>query len=98
MGRIEKEGVMPKERVDGNLPFGPEDGPGKCIVEVGWSRETGHVQVVTKAVNRATGERLSDDEGIHYTDGMYVDLDRRGINDLIHNLRRARDQAFGRDA
>jgi len=32
-----------------------------------------------------------------YADGMFVDLDRRGINRLIRNLRRARDQAFGRD-
>lgn len=31
------------------------------------------------------------------TDGFYVDLDRRGVNDLIRHLRRARDQAFGRD-
>jgi hypothetical protein len=30
-------------------------------------------------------------------DGMYVTLDRSGINRLIRNLRRARDQAFGRD-
>lgn len=29
--------------------------------------------------------------------GMYVELDRHGINQLIRNLRRARDQAFGRD-
>lgn len=29
--------------------------------------------------------------------GWYVGLDRRGINDLIRVLRRARDQAFGRD-
>jgi hypothetical protein len=28
---------------------------------------------------------------------IYVDLTRNGINDLIRNLRRARDQAFGRD-
>jgi hypothetical protein len=28
---------------------------------------------------------------------MYVTLNRSGINDLIRNLRRARDQAFGRD-
>lgn len=32
-----------------------------------------------------------------FYDGFWVDLDRRGINQLIRNLRRARDQAFGRD-
>lgn len=30
--------------------------------------------------------------------GFYVDLDRAGINRLIRNLRRARDQSFGKDA
>ena len=34
---------------------------------------------------------------ILFSEGMFVDLDRRGINDLIRNLRRARDQAFGKD-
>lgn len=88
---------MPKERTDGSLlPYG-EEGDGRSIVEVSWGRETGHVQIVSKVVNRYTGERFTDDEGIHYTDGSYVDLDRRGINDIIRNLRRARDQAFGKD-
>lgn len=32
-----------------------------------------------------------------FFDGFYVQLDRPGINDLIRKLRRARDQAFGRD-
>lgn len=32
-----------------------------------------------------------------WIDRVYVDLDRKGINDLIRVLRRARDQAFGRD-
>lgn len=35
--------------------------------------------------------------GLTVADGFYVQLDRRGINDLIRHLRRARDQAFGRD-
>lgn len=30
-------------------------------------------------------------------DGWFLDLDRNAINQLIRNLRRARDQAFGRD-
>lgn len=29
--------------------------------------------------------------------GFYVDLDRRGINELIRVLRRARDAAYGKD-
>src|SRR5690242_21353067 len=98
---------MPKERTDGCLlPYG-EEGEGRSIVEVSWGRETGHVQIVSKCVNRFTGDRFVPEptpeeikagaSPIHYTDGMYVDLDRRGINNLIRNLRRARDQAFGRD-
>jgi hypothetical protein len=31
-------------------------------------------------------------------DGIFVDLDRDGINRLIRALRKARDQAFGADA
>jgi hypothetical protein len=33
----------------------------------------------------------------HVTDGYFVDMGRLEINQLIRNLRRARDQAFGRD-
>ena len=29
--------------------------------------------------------------------GFYVPLDRRGVNELIRTLRRARDQAYGKD-
>lgn len=32
-----------------------------------------------------------------FSEGMFVSLDRYGINKLIRHLRRARDQAFGRD-
>lgn len=32
-----------------------------------------------------------------YFDGWHVDLDRQRVNELIRILRRARDQAFGRD-
>lgn len=30
-------------------------------------------------------------------DGMYVSLNRRGVNDMIRLLRKARDSAYGRD-
>jgi hypothetical protein len=89
---------MPKEVIYGSVPAFPEGGPGVSIVEVRWSREGEHAQIVSKAVRREDHGRLADDvEGIHYTDGFYVDLDRKAINDLIRFLRRARDQAFGRD-
>lgn len=38
-----------------------------------------------------------DLRGLTCFEGMYVQLNRRSINDLIRHLRRARDQAFGRD-
>jgi len=94
-----KEGEMPKEVIYGDLPQG-EDGPGVSVVEVRWDRETGYFQIVTKALDRITGGELVEPEpesGIHYTAGFYVGLDRREINSLIRVLRRARDQAYGRD-
>lgn len=94
---------MPKEVVYGSkLPFGNSEDPGsgRAIVEVRWGPDE-YVQIVTKCIDSQTGERLvKDDENnnlIHYTDGFYVDLDRREINELIRHLRRARDRAFGRD-
>ena len=97
---------MPKEVVYGvtRPPENPDGTPaeqvGRLQVEVIWiGKDSGgnFVQMVTKEVRSLDGGRLSDDEGIHYTDGLLVDLDRAGINRLIRNLRRARDQAFGRD-
>lgn len=70
---------------------------GKPVIEVGWDRDAGSVQIVTKCLSDLDGRLTPDYEGIHYTDGFYVDLNRREINALIRNLRRARDQAFGRD-
>lgn len=55
--------------------------------EVLWGREHG-VQIATTDPEAPLGSRDS---------GLYVDLDRCGINDLIRILRKARDQAFGRD-
>lgn len=89
---------MPKEIVYGDQKFmpGSEDDP--AVVVVGWSREAGDVQVVTRLLNAEVPHPDEcHDEGVPVKYGMYVNLDRRGINDLIRHLRRARDQAFGRD-
>lgn len=112
---------MPKEVIygdEGYLPYGtPEDpGPARSIVELTWSREAEHVQLVTKCVEAASGEAYRPKEGepgyhggqrstdpavpdfdLDFRDGFYVTMDRDGINRLIRNLRRARDQAYGRD-
>jgi hypothetical protein len=88
---------MPKETVYGELlPIeGAADDPNeRPIVQVRWSRETGDVQVVTRKLGY---EMAGPDDELTFAYGMYVTLDRRDINDLIRYLRRARDQAFGRD-
>ena len=96
---------MPKEIVYGSeSPYGPDESA-ESIVEVGWSREAGHVQLATRCIEASTHETYrpaSPEPGtvvpdLSFHDGFYVQLDRRGINGLIRNLRRARDQAFGRD-
>lgn len=81
---------MPKENID------------DCVIkgfraEVTWS-PAGHVQVAS--VNTASTLTLTGDEPGDEPepfDGWRITLDRGGINRLIRSLRRARDQAFGRD-
>jgi hypothetical protein len=88
-----KEGVMPREHVlscfarreDEPPPDGPQLPDFR--VQVGWGAND-YVQIAT--VNPAAD--LGSVES-----GLYVDLDRKGINDLIRLLRKARDRAYGRD-
>lgn len=56
-----------------------------------WSEETGAVE--------PGGERAASRPGTSFKlfGGWHVDLDRHRVNELIRVLRRARDQAFGRD-
>ncbi len=54
-------------------------------IEVGW-RSGSDVQIATTTVDADS-----------VWDGQWVDLDRRGINNLIRVLREARDKAYGRD-
>lgn len=98
---------MPREAVhgeriptfDSNLPeeaMSAEDWEREQpVAEVRWHRwPESHVQVVT----RLKGYEIYAEPGTPTCEyGMYVTLDRDGINRLIRNLRRARDQAFGRD-
>lgn len=94
-------------------PESPGPGRSVVEVRWAHEREGGdHVQLVSKCIDALDGGRLVKDDPaqvsgpvtiteapspIHYTDGFHVQLDRRGINALIRHLRRARDQAFGRD-
>ena len=101
---------MPKEIIRSADRFLPELAEGQApspdiadpdhnppAVVVGWDREAGTVQIVTrlKLAEIWGGDGEVKMPPAHY--GFYVDLDRRGINDLIRTLRRARDSAFGRD-
>ena len=89
---------MPKEYVDDAWSFdecvdgdgNPVESPPQFRVKVGWSRERGDVQIATVNENEDI-DQFSAEAGLH------VNLNRRGINDLIRHLRHARDQAFGRD-
>lgn len=97
--RDAQEGVMPKESVYGNQHgYDPKDThPMVPTVDVLWGRDQGMVQIVSKAEDANGGRWVGEDPTTHFTDGMYVDLDRNAINKLIRDLRRARDQAFGKD-
>lgn len=83
---------MPKETVRGNLPKGSE-------VSVGWSQD----QDVQLGVTLGSRFVFVDKSGIPLPDEeVYGSLwftfeHRRQINDLIRNLRKARDSAFGKD-
>jgi hypothetical protein len=73
----------------------PNDTPGRA--EVGWS--AGHVQLATCSDNLETLQALGAAAAPDQPDwrGIFLRLDRDGINELIRNLRKARDSAFGRD-
>lgn len=94
---------MPKETISST--------PNSNHVTVGWGRDQGTVQIHTASPERLVAatveraERGSDlpehgakptAEGVPFS-GWFADLGRADLNDLIRVLRRARDQAFGRD-
>jgi hypothetical protein len=103
-----KVGVMPKEITysndgpqvrlpdGGNIPAAQAD-PGHGLpiyqsgVHVGWNR-AGWVEVGAAPFCTATGEPSSEPRP-----GYFLTLDRDGVNRVIRALRKARDQAFGRD-
>jgi hypothetical protein len=93
---LREEGVMPKEIVVSHGPrFYDEDGKEipqgtQSFIQVSWSREAEYVQIVTGSRDPVTFDSDS-------SQWFFVSLERREINDLIRKLRRARDQAFGRD-
>ena len=83
---------MPKENIRDRYELADHDTV-CATAEVSWDRGKDHVSVAV--IRRSIdGERVKG-EG---NDGMYVSLDREGVNRMIRSLRKARDQAFGSDA
>jgi hypothetical protein len=74
---------MPKEIV-----LGPASRSGQGAVQVSWNppQETAQVEIITS--HRETEGEI---------EGVSVQLDRAGINQLIRNLRRARNVSFEKD-
>lgn len=81
---------MPAEYIRGCQPIigTPDKIEVEGLVGVVWHDDLDHVQVCTLTRQAVTHETI---------DSSYIDLDRRGINDLIRHLKRARDKAYGRD-
>lgn len=80
---------MPKETITNHTNDGQ--------VTVGWSREGEYAQLSV-----STGQKFvfSDNGDDNSYDRIYFTLDasnRKGFNDLIRALRRARDQVCGKD-
>lgn len=75
---------MPKEVI-----YDPYMNDGGVRTEIRWSRD-GFIQLATVADEAPGPSGLG-------AEGWFVHLDRKAVNELIRYLRRARDQAFGRD-
>lgn len=83
---------MPKEYVDDTVGHLDKDSPFPFRVEVTWGRDNGFISIATVDPN-VVGDAADTREA-----GLHVHLgERRDVNKLIRDLRRARDQAFGRD-
>lgn len=84
---------MPKEVVHNREQYSGDFPSQNCIAEIRWSRDGEYVQVATVLVELVDHSPVLKE----VSGGWYLNLDRTGINDMIRFLRRARDQAFGKD-
>ena len=82
---------MPVEYVPSAMPLDEES---EILVKVAWSDQHVEVGVICRETHTHTTIELPEGQGF---DSWYSTLDRRGINQLIKNLRKARDRAYGRD-
>lgn len=98
---------MPKELIYGEDPPYTEKSSARSVIGVHWDRDN-YLQVSTALFNddltyvdgHGETHKAEGDHKLHreiWSQGFYVSLDRSGVNALIRHLRRARDQAFGRD-
>jgi hypothetical protein len=106
-------GVMPKFNIyeplgSGILPSELAPDVQQRRISVGWSKGR-HAQIGVGVIDNTvtvpeqvswSGDFLleseKDESGLKWR-SQWVNLDRRTINQLIHELRKARDEAFGRD-
>lgn len=84
---------MPKELIHSDPALWNDDDENRGYLELRWSRETDSVQVASVVLRKSDHSPVTRE----VQGGWYIDLNRRSINQLIRNLRRARDQAFGKD-
>jgi hypothetical protein len=82
--------VMPKEIVYNSEQF--SDAAIASMVELHWGRES-FVQLATTLRDVSTHDPITREVEA----GWFINLNRSGINKLIRDLRKARDQAFGAD-
>ena len=92
------DGEMPSERMQ-------TKGDPAIDVRVAWSRDCEYVQLAVisqdpdkaKAMAKGIADQL-ETRGDQFVDsGWHAGLDRDGLNQLIKTVRRARDQAYGKD-
>lgn len=85
---------MPKELIYNPNVLGGKTDEVVEHVAVGWSPER-DVQIGLTVSSRV---ELNIDGKPSDFPSVWMDIDRAGINRLIHSLRKARDAAYGKDA
>lgn len=93
---------MPKQRINGRYngsiasQTDGDDCTDNIYTQVGWQKDGEYVELFT-IFPKATLVMPSGAKASFVQPGWCASLDRNGINELIKTLRKARDDAFGRD-
>lgn len=84
---------MPKEKI--------YDGSEKFDLQIGWRKDDPDVQIgISTHDGRSLADWLADNQepaGLPQFDSIWGNFGRDGINRMIRMLRKARDEAYGRD-